>query len=181
METQRLVLREFQRADVQELAPILADPQVMKFSPNGVLSILQTQAKIENFIASYKTFGYGKWAVIYKETNALIGYCGIAVEHVDDKDEPEIGYRLNSKFWGQGLATEAADIAIQYGFEQFKLPYILGLVERANVASVRVLAKLGMRYVKETVFYGINMDVYRCDAKIQTSRNVLGDVLEGKG
>jgi [ribosomal protein S5]-alanine N-acetyltransferase len=53
IETERLILREFQREDLQQLAPILADPAVMKFSPTGVTSIAQTQAKIESFIASY--------------------------------------------------------------------------------------------------------------------------------
>ena len=61
------------------------------------------------------------------------------------------------------MATEAAATAIQYGFEQFKFPYILGVVERANTASVKVLEKLGMRYERETVFHGVKMDVYRVD------------------
>ena len=163
VETQRLVLREFQREDFRELAPILANPQVMKFSTTGVLSISQTQEKVESFIASYEEFGFGKWAVIFKESNELIGYCGIAVEQIDNKDEKEIGYRLNSKFWGKGLATEAASAAIQYGFERFKFSYILGIVERANIASVRVLEKLGMRYEREALFHGVEMDVYKVD------------------
>jgi [ribosomal protein S5]-alanine N-acetyltransferase len=166
LETQRLVLREFQREDFRELAPILADPQVMKFSPTGVLAIAQTQEKIESFITSYQKFGFGKWAVICKERDRLIGYCGIAVEQIDNQDEKEIGYRLDSRLWGKGLATEAAAAAIQYGFEQFKFAYFLGIVERANTASVRVLEKLGMQYERETVFHGANMDVYRVDADI---------------
>jgi [ribosomal protein S5]-alanine N-acetyltransferase len=163
VETQRLVLREFQREDFRELAPILADPQVMKFSPTGILSIPQTQERIESFINSYDEFGFGKWAVIFKESNQLIGYCGIAVDQIDDKNEKEIGYRLDARFWGKGLATEAASTAIQYGFEQFKFPYVLGIVERANTASVGVLEKLGMSYDRETVFHKVKMDVYRVD------------------
>lgn len=117
IETQRLILREFQREDLQALAPILADSQVMQFSPTGVLAIAQTQEKIESFIASYKNFGFGKWAVIFKERNELIGYCGIAVERIENRDEREIGYRLEPRFWGKSLATEAAAAAMQYGFE----------------------------------------------------------------
>ncbi|MDM9380736.1 GNAT family N-acetyltransferase [Chlorogloeopsis sp. ULAP01] len=165
LETQRLVLREFQPADWQPLAPILVNPQVMKFSLTGILSASQTQEKIESFITSYKKFGFGKWAVILKESNELIGYCGIAVEQIDNKDETEIGYRLEPNFWGKGLATEAASAAIQYGFEQLKFPYILGIVERANTASVRVLEKLGMRYERKTIFHNVEMDVYRLNCK----------------
>lgn len=163
LETQRLVLREFQREDFRELAPILANPQVMQFSPTGILSIAQTQEKIETFITTYKKFGFGKWAVIFKESNELIGYCGIALEQIDNKNEKEIGYRLDPRFWGKGLATEAAATAIQYGFEQLNFPYILGIVERANTASVKVLGKLGMQYQRETLFHGVKMDVYRIE------------------
>lgn len=161
LETQRLILREFQPKDLVQFAPILANPQVMKFSPTGILSVQQTQAKIDNFIASYQKNGFGKWAVILKRRNKLIGYCGLAIEEIDRVNEREIGYRLDSKFWGQGFATEAASATIEYGFEKLNFPYILGIVERANKSSVKVLQKLGMRYERETIFLGIKMDVYR--------------------
>lgn len=166
VETQRLILREFHRVDFRQLAPILANPQVMKFSPTGVLSVPQTQEKIDSFISSYAKYGFGKWAIIFKQSNELIGYCGIAVETIDNRDEKEIGYRLAPKFWGKELATEAADAALQYGFNQLRLPYILGIVERANTASVRVLQKLGMKYERETVFHEVKMDVYRVNSAV---------------
>ena len=163
LETPRLILRDFQPEDAHQLAPILSDPLVMKFSLTGILSFSQTQLKIDSFITSYKKFGYGKWAIIFKENKNLIGYCGIAVEQIDNVDEREIGYRLASEFWGMGLATEAALATIKYGFERLQLPYILGIVEPTNKASVRVLKKLGMRYNRTTIFHGIKMDVYRLD------------------
>lgn len=164
IETQRLILREFQREDFRELAPILADPQVMRFSSTGVLSIAQTQEKIEGFIACCDKFGFGRWAVILKQTNELIGYCGIAIYRIDDRDEKELGYRLASRFWGRGLATEAASAAIRSGLDEFKLPYVFGIVERANIASVRVLEKIGMQYKRTTMFDDVEMDLYRIDA-----------------
>lgn len=163
IETNRLILREFQRTDFKELAPILADPKVMRFSPTGVNSVEQVQEKIQAFITCYKEFGFGKWAVILKESNQLLGYCGIAVDRIDDKDQKELGYRLDSRYWGRGLATEAASAVIKYGFEQIKLPYVLGIVERANLASVRVLEKVGMRHERTTIFHEVEMDVYRVD------------------
>lgn len=166
LETQRLILREFQQKDVHQLAPILANPRVMKFSPTGIISAFQTQVKIDSFMTSYKALGFGKWAVIYKESNQLIGYCGIAIEEIDNINEREIGYRLDPEFWGKGLASEAALATIKYGFEQLKLPYILGIVERANTASVRVLGKLGMKYERETIFHGVEMDIYRLNIAI---------------
>jgi [ribosomal protein S5]-alanine N-acetyltransferase len=163
VETPRLILREFHAEDNRELVPILANPQVMKFSLTGVLSASKTQEKINSFIASYKKFGLGKWAVIFKESNKLIGYCGIAVERIDRRYENEIGYRFDPEFWGKGLATEAASAAIKYGFERFNLSYLLGIVQRKNVASVKVLKKLGMKYQRETIFHEQKMDIYRID------------------
>lgn len=79
LETPRLILRDFQQKDLYQLAPILANPKVMTFSPTGIISVSQVQAKIDSFMTSYKEWGFGKWAVIFKESNKLIGYCGIAV------------------------------------------------------------------------------------------------------
>ena len=163
IETNRLILREFQPTDLQELALILADPKVMRFSPTGVNSVEQVQEKIQGFITCYKEFGFGKWAVVLKENNQLLGYCGIAIDRIDGSDEKELGYRIDSRYWGQGLATEAASETVRYGFEQFNLPYLLGIVERANLASVKVLEKVGMQYERVTIFHEVEMDVYRLD------------------
>lgn len=164
IETERLILREFQREDLQELAPILAAPKVMKFSPTGVNTVEQVKARIEGFIACYKEFGFGKWAVILKETNQLLGYCGIAVVQIDGKAEKELGYRLGSNYWGQGFATEAAEAAIWCGFSRFALPYVIGIVSRENRASVRVLEKIGMQHQGTTTFHDLEMNLYRIDA-----------------
>jgi [ribosomal protein S5]-alanine N-acetyltransferase len=161
IETPRLILKEFDRSDLPTLAPILADPQVMKFSIMGIYSTPQTEKAIDNFIDSYKRFGFGLWAVILKESELLIGYCGLAIDRIDNRDEPEIGYRLDYKFWGKGFATEAASASIQYGFNLIKLPYILGAAQQQNVASIRVLEKLGMTFDRETIFRGVAMDVYK--------------------
>ncbi|MBE9109633.1 GNAT family N-acetyltransferase [Nodosilinea sp. LEGE 07298] len=161
LETERLILRDFALEDVQKLALILGDPRVMQFSPQGILSTAETQTKIEEFIDSYQRQGFGKWAVVFKDNHQLIGYCGIILEHIDGVDEPEVGYRLAPAFWGQGLATEAAKAAVQYGLNQLHLPYILGIVEPANTASVNILKKLGMTYNRTTTLYGSEVDLYR--------------------
>ena len=161
IETSRLILREFLQSDLQALAPILADPLVMKFSTMGRYSTSQTEKTIDNFIDSYKQFGVGFWAVILKENSQLIGFCGLAIDRIDNRDETHIGYRLDSNFWGRGLAFEAGAAAIRYGFEHTKLSYILGAVEKSNTVSVRVLEKLGMTFEREIIFRGVPMDCYK--------------------
>ncbi len=161
IETSRLILRKFLQSDLQALAPILANPLVMKFSTMGIYSTSQTEKAIDNFIDSYNRFGFGLCAVILKESDLLIGYCGLAIDRIDDRDEPEIGYRLDSNFWGKGFATEAALASIQYGFERIELSYILGAAQRKNIASVRVLEKIGMTFDREIIFRGVPMDCYK--------------------
>ena len=166
LETQRLIIREFKPEDLSQLAPILANPKVMKFSSKSIFSVEQTLMKINFFINSYQKHGFGKWAMIHKQSNQMIGFCGLALEKIDNVNEPEIGYLLDSEFWGKGFATEAASAVITQGFEKFKLPYILGIVEPANTASVRVLEKLGMKYERKTIFNNVLMDIYRLDTKV---------------
>ncbi|MBV6627842.1 MAG: GNAT family N-acetyltransferase [Rivularia sp. (in: Bacteria)] len=149
-QTKRLIIREFQVLDIEALAKILAKPEVMQFSLDGVFSTKQTAVKIQSFLDSYQKFGYGKWAVIHRQSGRLIGYCGIVVEKIEGKLENELGYRLDSDFWGQGLATEAAKACLNYGFDKLNLDCVLGLVEPENKASAKVLEKIGMEFVKES-------------------------------
>ncbi len=150
VQTERLIIREFQVSDIEALAQIMAKPEVMQFSLAGVLSTKQTAVKIQSFLDSYQKYGYGKWAVIHRQSNRLIGYCGIVVEEIEGKLENELGYRLDSEFWGKGLATEAANACLKYGFDKLNLDYVLGIVEPENKASIKVLEKVGMKFVKES-------------------------------
>jgi RimJ/RimL family protein N-acetyltransferase len=70
---------------------------------------------------------------------------------------------LDTSVWGKGLATEAGLAAIEYGFDRFNSPYILGCVESENIRSVKVLENLGMQYKSKTVVKGVKMDIYRLD------------------
>ncbi|BAZ11011.1 hypothetical protein NIES4071_28350 [Calothrix sp. NIES-4071] len=164
IETPRLILREFTMSDVPELASILSKEEVMYFFATGAITTEQTAAKIAGYINSYQKHGYGKWAVIHRSTGKLIGYCGIAIEEIENKLENELGYRFDPDFWRQGLATEAATSCLNYAFDTLKLEYVLGMVEPENIASVRVLQKIGMDFVKESVWCEKIVHIYRKSA-----------------
>jgi RimJ/RimL family protein N-acetyltransferase len=121
-----MILREFEESDIDALAQILANPLVMKFSPTGALSVQMTAEKVRAFIDSYRQYSFGKWAVIKREQARLIGYCGIAVEYLEGREEKELGYRFDPHFWGIGLATEAASACLKYAFDTLHLDYLLG-------------------------------------------------------
>ncbi len=131
------------------------------FSPTGALSHKQTAVKLQSFLDSYQKYGYGKYALIHRQSGRLIGYCGIVVEEIEGKLENELGYRLDSEFWGKGLATEAAKACLEYYFDQLNLDSVLGIVEPENYASIRVLEKVGMEFVKESILWEKVVFIYK--------------------
>ncbi|BAZ40879.1 hypothetical protein NIES4101_68400 [Calothrix sp. NIES-4101] len=161
IETPRLILCEFRRSHVAELVEILGKPEVMRFSPTGVISPEETITTMQSSLDSYVKYGYGKWAVIYRETGQLIGYCGITFAEIEGKRENQLGYRLDPDFWGQGLATEAANACLEYAFNTLKLKSVWAIVEPENTASIRVLQKLGMEFFKESLSFDKVVHIYR--------------------
>jgi [ribosomal protein S5]-alanine N-acetyltransferase len=149
LETPRLYLREMTPEDA-ELAYLLnSDPEVIQYTGDDPFeSVEEAKTFLENY-ASYRTYGFGRWGVILKETNEYLGWCGL--KYTPELDEFDIGYRLMKKFWGKGYATEAAEACIKLGFEQFNMQTIVGRAMPANAASVRVLQKIGLTYLENRV------------------------------
>lgn len=107
-----------------------------------------------------KSNGYCQWALIHKESSALIGFCGF----VPKSDGAEIGWRLTKEYWGKGLATEAALHLLKYGFTNLGFRRVIAKVQSLNRASMRVCEKLGMkpkskflRNDRDLVLYSINI------------------------
>ncbi len=159
-ETKRLTLRYFVPNDLDKLAAILADPEVMQFSEKGVKTRAQTEDFLDWMLYHYQKHGFGLYAVIYKETQELIGYCGLLLWTLDNSQELEIGYRLATAYWGQGLGTEAATAIRDYGWQKTKSDRLICIIEPANYRSIRVAEKLGMKYEKNTVFKGLKVSIY---------------------
>ena len=100
LQTQRLVLRKFAPDDLDRVAELMSDPGFMKFSGGDVFTREQAAASLERMLAAERAGRPSQFAVIVRETGLLIGYCGFFVQNVDDKDEVEIGYRLDLSHWG---------------------------------------------------------------------------------
>lgn len=159
-ETPRLILRFFTSRDAEALTPILSDPQVMQFSIIGVHNQKQIRQFIDQRLLSYLERGFGLYAIVLKQNHELIGYCGFFVQKIEKQAEVEIGYRLATKYWQQGLATEAVKAVCEYGKQRFNFKRFVCLIEPANVRSIRVAQKLGMELEKKIVYYGIDVDMY---------------------
>ena len=165
LHTERLILRELTPDDTPALARILGDAEVMRHSVAGVLSEKATSEFIDGCRISYRERGFGPWAVVEKSTSILAGFCGLNAERVDDKDEIEIGYRLATGFWGKGLGTEAARSAVSYGFEQLQVPSLIAIVQPTNLASIKVIKKLGFGGYIHSQYHRQGVRIYRMTAQ----------------
>lgn len=164
LETPRLLLREFTLDDAPAFLRMCTDPQVIRYTgdPAAIETLDDARACIlARPIADYAKHGYGRWACVLKSSGDVIGFVGL--KYLDDLGEVDLGYRFFPAHWGQGFATEASRPTIEHGFTRLKLPRILGLVDPENVASARVLQKVGMTYVETFDYCG------RLTAKYQIS------------
>lgn len=150
VETSRLILRRWCDADVTPFAEMNADPQVMRLFPS-LLTYEQSAHMVERIEAHFVEHGFGLWAVELKQTGQFAGFIGLAVPRFEAAFTPcvEIGWRIAVPFWNQGYATEGAQAALKFGFEQCRLTEILSFTVPANIASQRVMEKIGMTYVSD--------------------------------
>lgn len=147
IETERLILRESIVADAPDLYEMNSDPEVLKYTGDVAFqSVAETEILIRNY-KDYEKYGYGRWTTIVKATNEVIGYCGL--KYLEDISETDLGYRWKQKHWGKGYATEAGAACLKYGFKELGLQQIVAQVMEGNIASIRVLEKLGMSYWKQ--------------------------------
>lgn len=150
IETNRLYLRELNLADANNFYLLNADQDVIKYTGDKAFeSINEAKSFLENY-NPYQQYGYGRWAVIAKSNEEFLGWCGL--KYSPEIDEVDIGFRFFKKHWNKGFATESAKACIDYGFEKLNLKTIVGRAMEANSASIKVLQKIGMHYVKHVTF-----------------------------
>ncbi|HZS09762.1 MAG TPA: GNAT family N-acetyltransferase [Blastocatellia bacterium] len=163
IETKRLLLRRFTPDDLEAFSLIVGDPEVMRYYGAGVpLPKHEVSHQLSGLIEKYwQEYRFGRWAIVYKESGDLIGFCGLRIS----EGTPELNYLLAKAYWFAGLATEAARACLRYGFEELRLPEVIGIVRPENLASIHVLKKLGMRYAgRQEWFYDHNFHYYSVSA-----------------
>lgn len=169
METERLVIREFREDDIQSLHPIFSDPKTMKYYPSP-FTLDQTVNWIMKNQIRYKEDGVGLWALVIKNSQTVIGDCGLVKQTVDGKREVELGYHLNRNYWSKGYATEAAEACIEFGFNQLHLGKIISIIDPKNVPSIKVANNVGFTKEKETFIFNKMHDIY---SKLNHGGNIV--------
>ena len=147
-ESPRLLFRPLTLEDLEDLAALYADPEVMHFF-DGVRTRDQARAEIEMCQRMYGEVGFYFWATILKTENRFIGRCGILPQWIEGQPEYEVAYMIARRYWNQGLGTEAARAIKEYGFARYAFPRLISLIAPGNRASVRVAEKNGMRYIRD--------------------------------
>ncbi len=162
LRTARLVLRQWRSGDLDALAGIDGDPEVMRYIGDGsVRTRAQTETALQNIQRQWDEHGFGLLAAEHLATGELIGWIGLAVPNFlpDVLPAVEVGWRLARRWWGQGLATEGARAVIADGFERVGLDEIISIRQPDNVASGRLMDKLGLRFARHAVIPGRGADV----------------------
>ena len=156
-QSKRLFYRPFQIQDAKDLFLLNADPDVIKYTGDAAFESIEAA---EEFIKSYDHYqkhGFGRWAVILIEENRFIGWCGLKY---NEENEIDIGFRFFKKEWGKGFASEAAEATIKYAKEELKMKSLVGRAAKENIASVRILQKLGFEFKSKKKCHGIEDALY---------------------
>ncbi len=145
LKTERLILRQWQPEDLEPYAQLNADPRVREFFPS-VLTREESKSQIELLSKELEERGWGLWAVAVQGRPECIGFIGIQPVPFQTAFTPavEVGWRLTFEQWGKGYATEGARAALQFGFEQLQLPFIVAFTPVNHLRSRNVMKRLGM-------------------------------------
>jgi RimJ/RimL family protein N-acetyltransferase len=148
VETERLLLRRFRPADLDVVAGWNADPVFMRHMGRGPMTREESAAALARHERHWAEHGFGLLGVEDRESGALVGRSGVAYHRVWPED-PEVGWSFDPAWWGRGLATEAGAACVRWAFGGLGFDRVVSITTRENVASRRVMAKLGFEVLAE--------------------------------
>lgn len=146
LHTPRLHLRAWRDDDLPAFAELNADPEVMRHFP-ACMSREQSDALAARIHQHIRQYGFGQWVVEHRGDGGFVGVVGLQNVNFDQHFTPavEIGWRLMPRYWGQGLASEAAQAALAFGFESMQLAEIVAFTVPGNQRSQAVMTRIGMQ------------------------------------
>jgi RimJ/RimL family protein N-acetyltransferase len=160
LETDRLVLRPPEVADLDGYAAVFADPEVVRFLWTAPQTRDESLAAIERMRKHWDRHGIGLFSVVRKEDERLLGRVGFLLwdparwvnamrEELDGELETEVGWTIGSEHWGRGYATEAATACRDFALGELGLTRLVSVIAPENAASIRVAEKIGESFERE--------------------------------
>ena len=166
LETERLYFRRMNQNDFKSLCKILQDEKTM-YAYEGAFSDGEVQEWLDRQISCYEKWGFGLWAMVLKETDEMIGQCGLTMQPWKEEEVLEVGYLLQRNYWHKGYATEAARACKKYAFEILNAKEVCSIIRDTNAASQKVAVRNGMTVRDSWTkhYRGVDMLHYRYVAK----------------
>ncbi len=177
LDTDRLLLRAPVPDDADALAPMYADPDVMRYVGDGrTLTRSDTERSVRRMIDRWEADGFGLFTTVRKDDGAVIGRVGLLVWNTDTWEpttraeaaevpsEVEVGYTLGKPYWGQGYATEAAGAVRDYALGELAAERLIALIIHGNTASENVARKLGLEYERDIMLGRREAQLFALDA-----------------
>ena len=172
LDTDRLLIRNWEKGDWEHFKPIASDPLMLRYIGDGrTWSKERTRNFVDRQIENYKKQKFCRWKLVHKESNSLMGFCGLG--YFGNTGEIEIGWWVAREFWGQGLASEAAAAVMRYGLDELAIKRLISVARPENLPSIRIMEKLGFHEHERTTcqalgvpYPGIFVVVYAMDAPV---------------
>jgi ribosomal-protein-alanine N-acetyltransferase len=158
-ETEHLLFRPLTHTDLDDLAALYTDPEVMRFL-GGPRSRDEVQRVLNRYIKEYQMYGHSFFAIIQKSNEQFIGQCGLLEQEVEEQPEVELGYVLARSYWQQGLAVEGIRALKDYGLQKLGFPRLISLIPPENHISLSIAEKIGMHYDRDVEQWGQRFRLY---------------------
>jgi RimJ/RimL family protein N-acetyltransferase len=161
LETRRLILRLFTEGDLESYAQMCSDTEVMRFLGGRTWTRGESWRQMAAILGHWQLLGYGMWALEDRQTGAFVGRVGF----IDPPGWPgfELGWALARPFWGQGLALEAAQVALEHAFLKLDREHVISLIHPDNTRSLALAKRLGEQFERTVDFFGDEVGVYGID------------------
>lgn len=149
-ETNELYIRPYTEADLDALYEVYAGQDPRFITPMSTDKEVELE-KLKSYIFYvYGFYGFGLWAVCLKETDEMVGICGLSLESIDQEPQLELGYVIKKSCQGKGYAKACIPLVVDYG-ASLEMPKVLVRIHKGNTPSLQLIQKLGFKYAKDCI------------------------------
>lgn len=156
LQTSRLLLRGITESHRDDFLRLHLDPRVVAMM-SGEVRREQTIAWFDTQVDHWQKWQFGLWIAFDRLSGDLVGSGGLHNLDFEGHQEIELDYCIHPDFWGRGLGTELANQSVQVGFETLRLSKIICFTRHSNIASQRVMQKVGFCHERDTIFQGVSL------------------------